>query len=722
MRDDKIISLIRNLFQSTSIMDFGALFTDGTPEFLEPAEPDPGDSLTIRFRTARNDVDYVTLLYSVHETPENASEIMAKDNSGVPDQETKDLTEVEMHCTRQDSIFDYYEAVLPDVHGEIRYYFEVHSGRLTVIYNRLGVQEGVNRNYDFLVVPGFHTPDWAKGAVFYQIFVDRFCNGDKSNDVVNDEYSYVGSHVRHIDDWSKVPDNMDVGNFYGGDLQGVIYKLDYLKNLGVDVIYLNPIFVSPSNHKYDIQDYDYVDPHFGKIVKDEGEVLPPDSHDNTKATRYINRVTAKENLEASNQVLIHLVEEAHKRGMKVILDGVFNHCGSFNKWLDREKIYDQNPAYEKGAYVSKDSPYHSFFQFNDPNAWPDNGTYNGWWGHDTLPKLNYEGSEKLHDYIMQIGRKWVSPPYNVDGWRLDVAADLGYSEEYNHRFWRDFRKAVKEANPNAIILAEHYGDPKPWLQGDQWDTIMNYGAFMEPITWFLTGLEKHSDEFRSDFLGNPDVFCGSMRNYMSFFMYNSLYVAMNELSNHDHSRFLTRTNHRVGRINTLGAAAADENVDKGIMREAVVFQMTWPGAPTIYYGDEAGVCGWTDPDSRRTYPWGHEDKQMIQFHRDIIRIHKEHKALMTGSLKFLHGEQGLIAYGRFNQQEAVLVVLNNDYQDKKVHLNVRELGVQNNRSMKRVIQTTEEGYTMDDNITVIQNNVLTAVVPKQSASVYICQL
>lgn len=138
-------------------------------------------------------------------------------------------------------------------------------------------------------------------------------------------------------------------------------------------------------------------------------------------------------------------------------------------------------------------------------------------------------------------------------WTWSLTLDI--LEEYNHRFWRDFRSAVREANPDAIILAEHYGNPKPWLEGDQWDTIMNYGAFMEPITWFLTGLEKHSDEFRGDFLGNADMFVGSIRNYMSFFMYNSLYVAMNELSNHDHSRFLTRTNHRVGRINTLGAEA-----------------------------------------------------------------------------------------------------------------------------------------------------------------------
>lgn len=696
MQDAQAFSLIKQIYDSTVILNFGALFSDGTPQFVSPAEPLPGDDVTIRFRTAKNNVDGVILVLG----------------------EKK----MEMHRDSGNQIFDFYTATVENVSDSLRYYFEVHSGRLTVIYNRLGAIRDVNHDYDFLVTPGFKTPDWAKGAVFYQIFTDRFCNGDKSNDVLNDEYCYVGSHVHHVDQWDQVPANMDVGNFYGGDLEGVEAKLDYLKDLGVDAIYLNPIFVSPSNHKYDIQDYDYVDPHFGKIVKDDGDLLPPDSNDNTKASRYINRVTAKENLEATNQYFIHLVEEIHKRGMKIILDGVFNHCGSFNKWLDRERIYDQNPDYEKGAYVSADSPYRSFFKFNDESKWPCNGTYNGWWGHDTLPKLNYEESQKLHDYIMNIGRKWVSPPYNCDGWRLDVAADLGCSEEYNHKFWREFRAAVKDANPDAIILAEHYGNPRAWLQGDQWDTIMNYGAFMEPITWFLTGLEKHSDEFRGDFLGNAEVFKGSIRNYMSFMQYNSLYVAMNELSNHDHSRFLTRTNHRVGRINTLGPDAANENVNKGIMKEAVVFQMTWPGAPTIYYGDEAGVTGWTDPDSRRTYPWGHEDQELIQFHKDMIRIHKEHPALKTGSLKFLWGEKNVIAFGRFDENEAVAVVLNNDYADKEVHLHVRELGVFNNRAMKRVMLTSETDHLMDDQTYIVQNNVLTVVVPKISASVYVCRL
>lgn len=685
------LKVLQYVYNTKTALNFGALFADGTDSYRHPAELSIGDSVVLRFRTGRNNVDAVYLVYNGERC--------------------------KMQVERSDDLFDYYAYTISEVTADIDYYYMVLAGNVTCYYNKLGTQKDLNPDYNFQIAPGFSVPKWARGAVFYQIFVDRFYNGDPSNDVEDNEYCYIGEGTRKVRDWFKYPDNMDVRSFYGGDLQGVKDKLDYLQGLGVDVIYLNPIFVSPSNHKYDIQDYDYVDPHFGKIVKDGGECLPEGCKVNKEASKYIMRVTDKANLEASNELFAQLVEEIHKRGMRVILDGVFNHCGSFNKWLDRECIYENQEGYEKGAYVDYESPYRSFFKFQDPWQWPYNGTYNGWWGHDTLPKLNYEESEKLYEYIMRIGEKWVSPPYNVDGWRLDVAADLGYTEEFNHRFWRDFRSRVKKANPDALILAEHYGDPKAWLLGDQWDTVMNYDAFMEPITWFLTGVEKHSDEFRGDLLGNPDAFTGALRHHMSRFNQNSLEIAMNELSNHDHSRFLTRTNRRVGRIHTMGPEAAGENINKGVFREAVVFQMTWPGAPTIYYGDEAGLCGWTDPDNRRGYPWGREDQELIQFHRDIIKVHKESEALMKGSVMFLHGEYKVVSYGRFLPGEAVVVILNNDYEPHELNLHVRRLGVQDAAVMKTCITTTESGYQLDEMEYVVENNKLKITVGPISAVV-----
>ena len=649
-----------------------ALFSDETKQYRTPFEPEAGDVVTIRFRTLKNNVDAVYFI------------------SGA--------MRLKMQLTESKKGFDYYSIDIELGQDPIHYYFEIQSGKITCYYNELGVTRQLQEQYSFGIVPGFKTPDWAKGAVMYQIFVDRFCNGDTSNDVQTGEYYYINTQSQRIEDWDKLPDQMDVNNFYGGDLQGVMDKLDYLQELGVEVIYLNPIFVSPSNHKYDIQDYDYIDPHFGKIVEDEGELLSPGDRDNSHASRYINRVANKKNLEASNQLFIQLVEEIHSRGMKIILDGVFNHCGSFNKWLDRERIYENQEGYEKGAYVSADSPYHTFFKFYNEHNWPYNEFYDGWWGHDTLPKLNYEDSPKLQEYIMHVARKWVSPPYNVDGWRLDVAADLGHSSGYNHLFWKEFNRVVKEANPQAVIIAEHYGDASSWLQGDEWDTVMNYDAFMEPVSWFLTGMEKHSDQYREDLRGNAKSFMDAMMYNSSRFYAPSLQIAMNELDNHDHSRFLSRTNGRVGRINSVGHKAAEENVNKAVLREAVVMQMTWPGAPTLYYGDEAGVCGFTDPDNRRTYPWGHEDKDLIRFYTTAIKMHKKYPVIKTGSLKFLKGEHNLISYGRFSDEERIVVIVNNNNGNVTTEIPVWETGSSRTRecTMKRVLSSNAIGYTTEE--------------------------
>ena len=674
-------------------MNKAALFCDGTEGYVYPPEPKENELVTFRFRTAKDDADRVGLVTSA------------------------DTYVMEKECTQGE--FDYYTFETRLGEEPFRYCFEVQSGTEKYYYGRCGISREILEYYNFVVVPGFSTPDWAKGAVMYQIFTDRFYNGDKSNDVETNEYYYIGDYSQRVTNWDKYPANMGVREFYGGDLQGVMDKLDYLQDLGVEVVYFNPLFVSPSNHKYDIQDYDYIDPHYGKIVDDGGEVLPDGVTDNSQATKYKKRTTGLKNLEASNELFIKLVEELHRRGMKVILDGVFNHCGSFNKWMDRERIYEGEEDYEPGAYVSADSPYRSYFRFfkEGPENWPYNGNYDGWWGHDTLPKLNYEDSVKLENYILYIGRKWVSPPYNVDGWRLDVAADLGRSNEYNHDFWKKFRRAVKDANPSALILAEHYGDPRDWLKGDEWDTVMNYDAFMEPITWFLTGMEKHSDEAREELLGNIDNFIGSMAHHMSNMLTPSLQVAMNELSNHDHSRFLTRTNHMVGRVEHLGPEAANEYVNKAVMREAVVMQMTWVGAPTIYYGDEAGVCGFTDPDNRRTYPWGREDHELIAFHKEAIRIHKEHPALRTGSLKILGGEENVLSYARFKGNDRIVIVINNRSERTEVKVPVWEAEIPAKCRMKRLLYSYKDGYTTEYEEYLVEDGEVVANMGPHSALV-----
>ena len=538
------------------VIDEEALFADTSANFVSPSEPLPYDKVYIRLRAGHGNLDSAAVISGRERYP------MMKLSEGAD--------------------FDVFVAEVELSVNAFSYYYSVSSGPVSMLYDTRGLVRDTDQTYFFTIVPGLFTPEWARGAVMYQIYIDRFRNGDESNDVLSDEYTYLGEHVKKVP-WDTLPSTMDVRNFYGGDLQGIIEKLDYFTELGVEVLYLNPIFLSPSNHKYDTQDYDHVDPHIGKIVFDHGELLPEGNMNNTDAWRYIWRVTDPSNLEASDQLFAEFVRKAHEKGLKVILDGVFNHCGSFNKWMDREKIYARAENYETGAFLSYDSPYHEYFDWRGAEAdkWPDNTGYDGWWGHDTLPKLNYENSRRLIDYILYIGRKWVSPPYCADGWRLDVAADLGHSPEFNHSFWKEFRRAVRQANPNALVLAEHYGSAGEWLRAGEWDTVMNYDAFMEPVSWFLTGMQKHSDDYREDMRCNAQVFFDTMNYRMREFPSPALMSAMNELSNHDHSRFLTRTNRKVGRLATLGSEAASQGVDKAVFRLAVLIQMTWPGSPTI---------------------------------------------------------------------------------------------------------------------------------------------
>ncbi len=665
------------------------LFSDISPDYVFPTEPEPYSVVTIRFRTERNNASHVFLVYN----------------------EERHL----MMKTESEGVFDYYSIQIEIDDAPVRYHFYIESRRTSVFYDRRGASRDENPYYEFCICPGFKIPEWSRSAVIYQIYVDRFCNGDPSNDVLDHEYYYVGGYSEHAASWDELPKQMDVRHFYGGDLRGVMDKIPYLKNLGIDAIYFNPLFVSPSNHRYDIQDYDYIDPHIGKIVDDGGEVLRDGETDNRLSARYIRRVTSKANLEASNALFAELVKQCHDNGIRVIIDGVFNHCGSFNKWLDRERIYEGQEGYRPGAYVSEDSPYHSFFRFHG-GRFPYNGNYDGWWGHDTLPKLNYEESKELTDYILRIAEKWVSPPYNCDGWRLDVAADLGHSPEFNHKFWQEFRKVVKRANPEAIIIAEHYGDASSWLQGDQWDTVMNYDAFMEPVTWFLTGMQKHSDDFREDLLGNADTFFSSMFHNNLRFTEPTIASAMNELSNHDHSRFLTRTNRKVGRMNTLGSEMADAGVDKAVMREAVLMQFTWPGSPTIYYGDEVGVTGFTDPDNRRTYPWGHEDFELFDFHRAMIRMHRDYQELKTGSFMQLAARYSFIAYARVTKQTVSIIVLNNLDQPVSEEVSVWETGLPRNARVSRKIITDDRGYsTLPEEYDVRYGRLHVVLQPKSAA-------
>lgn len=652
-----VIALICLKKDNISGLNASAVFSDETKYYRNIIKTSKGFSAEIKIRTAESDADKICVVTD------------------------RDI----ILMTKKESIngFDYYFCNIDLKEKITNYYFEINHGIGTYFYSKFGVSKEVPKEGYFTLIPNFDIPDWIKGAVMYQIYVDRFFNGDKTNDVKTGEYVYLNKHVIFKDDWYEYPSSEDIRNFYGGDLQGVIDKLPYLKNLGVEAIYFNPVFVSPSNHKYDIQDYNHVDPHIGVIVNDNDKVLQKGEHTNKNADCYILRTTDKENLEKSDILLAELINKAHENGIRVILDGVFNHCGAFNKWLDAENIYRDKDGISQGAYENKNSPYMDYF------IWNDDGSYQCWWGLKNHPKLNYEGSENLMNEITEVTEKWIKEPFCADGWRIDVGADLGQSEEYNHFFWKKFRQTVKETNKEAVILAEHYGDASLWLKGDEWDTVMNYDAFMEPVSYFFTGMEKHSDYFNNELYNNGKAFEETMIKNMAKLPYESLVSAMNQLSNHDHSRFLTRTNMTEGRVASNGSVSAEKGINKDIFKEAVLMQMTWIGAPTVYYGDEAGLAGWTDPDNRRTYPWGREDKELIDFHKKAIDVRKKYTVLKDGSLIFLNAHKGIVAYGRFGNGEILVSVFNNNEEKTDISIPVWKCEAEEGQIFEVILTTGE---------------------------------
>ena len=610
-----------------------ALHSDETRLYHCPLEPKAGDIVKVRFRTAKDDVDEVLLVCR------NQKFILEKETS----------TEV----------FDYYMTEIVAEDEIIRYYFEVHKGEEVVIYNRRGVFNDTREQYQFSIVPGFETPNWAKGAVMYQIYTDRFCNGDTTNDVVNDEYFYINDTVKKVDNWDEIPATLDVGRFYGGDLKGVWDKLDYLQNLGIEVLYFNPLFVSPSNHKYDCQDYEHIDPHLTVIAHDGGDVLSGGCHDNMKATKYIERTANLENLEASNEFFAKFCEELHKRGMKIIIDGVFNHSGSFNKWMDRERIYEGREGFEKGAFVDKESPYHSFYQFNE-DSWPYNKNYDGWWANDTLPKLNYEASPMLEDYIIEIGKKWVSPPYNVDGWRLDVA------DELPDVFVDKIRCAIKTENPEALLMGEVWEDAsnkishgyrRRFLQGKQLDSVMNY-PFRSAIIDYVMGGDAYK-------LNN--VVCDILCNYPK----QVVDVMMNHLGTHDTERILSvlgGADLSLNRAQQAGVKLNDEQVQVALKRLklATVLQYTLPGIPSLYYGDEAQTEGLRDPFNRTAFPWGRENKNLVEFFKNLGKLRLQNDAFCGGQYECINAGLGTICYIRKKGKNEVLIAVNRWTQNDEI--------------------------------------------------------
>lgn len=625
-------------------MEAPFIFSDETENFRSPCQPASGEGFTLRLRAGQG---------------AEVSVFLCLERDGK-------CCEEPLGEPRREGIYRIWETAQPGVREKGAYYFRLEQAGECAFYGKNGLSGREEDCVPFMIRPGFRVPAWAQGACWYQIFPDRFLNGDPDNDVETGELTDELGNVSRKCLWQQPVAPRDVSRFYGGDLRGILNKLDYLRELGVEVLYLNPIFLSPSNHKYNVQDYRHVDPHLGVMVRQgEGRSLLP------------------ENLTASDALLAELSRELHARGMRLVLDCVFNHCSAFHPWMDRGGLYREQG---KGAWERPDSPYRDYFSF------AEDGSYRCWWDNLSLPKLRIADG-RLREELLEIARHWLRAPYAIDGWRLDVAADLGDSPAENHAFWQAFRQAVRAENPEALILAEHYGDPSPWLQGGEWDSVMNYDGFMEPVSFFFTGIDKHSDRACPALKGDGEAFRRSMELAEARLPKAAHFAALNQLDNHDHSRFLTRTGGLCGRLAELGSEAAEEQVSVPVLRQAVLLQFCFPGAPGVYYGDEAGLCGFTDPDNRRPYPWGSQDWALLDFYHYAIRLRRQSPVLKRGSFLWLRAERDLIAFARFLNGEALAAVFMTGGEGP-AELDLTPVTGKAPRSVIRLLESRGSGYNV----------------------------
>jgi cyclomaltodextrinase len=492
---------------------------------------------------------------------------------------------VKMNKVATDYFFDYFRIVLNVPSRRIRYLFLLDNGRERLWYSEAGLTlkkpevgelglpyfEISNvRKDDVLIVP-----EWAKGVVAYQIFPDRFYNEDKTNDPPNTK------------EWGKLPLTRDT--FYGGDLHGIIKKIPYLSELGVDLIYLTPVFSSPSTHKYDTTDYYQIDPHFGNLK------------------------TFKE-----------LVKKCHENSIKVILDGVFDHCGH-NFWAFQD-VVEKGP---KSKYVN----WFNIYSF--PIKTRPKPTYQTW-GKDIwwMPRLMTENPE-VRQYLLKVAVYWIKEA-GIDGWRLDVANELG------HDFLREFRKAVKKANPDAIIIGEIPHFASPWLEGEQCDSVMNYYFRLAVIDFFAKGVI------------NTKEFDARLAKIRMVYKEPVNHVLYNLIGSHDTLRFLSLPGNKIEK-----------------MMLAIIFQFTYLGMPVVYYGDERGMVGGSDPDCRRCMDWGKlkgKKLKLFELYKKLISLRKSHPALKTGefSTHFVDRRGNLYSYLRRSESQEILIALNNSAKTRMV--------------------------------------------------------
>ena len=454
-------------------------------------------------------------------------------------------------------------------------------------------------------------PNWVQDAVFYQIYPDRFAKGKKLPDP-------------GFEAWDSAPTTY---GFKGGDLYGAADKLDYLKDLGINAIYFNPVFASASNHRYHTYDYYNVDPLLG-----------------------------------GNDALKKFLEKAHKRDMRVILDGVFNHASrgfwQFHHVLETGAsspykdwfIFDEDRLNHKKNWGAYPTP-HEQEAINREGSLKSIG-YQGWWNLPALPKFN-TNTPAVREFLFGVAEHWIK--FGIDGWRLDVPGDID-----DDSFWREFRRRVRAVNPEAYIVGEIWHEAQRWLQGDQFDAVMNYLITAAALSFF-GGHRVNLDvvnqcgglQNRVHPTVNAYDFANELDRLFNLYPPEITRAQLNLLDSHDMPRFLSCT-----------------NGDRDSLKLAWLFIFTIPGAPCIYYGDEVGVDGRHDPYCRKSFPWDESrwDRDLLEFARSCIALRKEQPALRRGNYERLHAEDGVMVYQRTYKENKVMVGFNVGAEERAIEL------------------------------------------------------
>ena len=626
------VIVVNETFEKVKIeIGDGIFLKYGIPieQSLETINPLSTTQIEFKARTHTNDVEQVLLV--------------------------KDQDYIKLDKINSDDSFDYYQTILSlkNENDVFDYYFVFKDGDKNFYLQEGGFSNIKDKTKYFKYskenVQQFFTPDWVKNGIIYQIFTDRFYNGDQSNDQDFSEWYYDGiktpppkgellkkytQYFHFVDDWENISGlkkspyhapnqeghQPDYNSYYGGDIKGIHEKLDYLEDLGITIIYFNPIFEAKSNHKYDAVDYMKLDPHFG-----------------------------------TQEEFKKFVQDAHSRGIRIILDCAFNHTGE-TFWAFQEGMKNGPSSKYYDWYEWKKWPIPDFKSMPNPSkisSFNPSDYYECWWGYGEMPNLNFdynasnpsENSIKninlanpnweVVNYILDVLEYWISD-MDLDGFRLDVPNEVPFW------FWKLFREKVKSMKPDAYLVGELWSNAVEWVNDDYFDSVMNYAYFKDPVMRFFNSRNSTAEEFDRD-----------LKQGLLLYPTQATQVMMNLIDSHDTFRFLESCNGDMSRL-----------------KMAVLFQMTYVGTPHIWYGDEIGMMGAHDPDCRRPFDWNYtaskDQVSLREFYKKLIQIRKNYSSIRTGSFQTIYADGMVYAYSRDDDESSIVVIINNDTKSNKI--------------------------------------------------------